>query len=81
MLFFGDELVRVQRNATYSDVWLSEKEIQSECDERFTEQNYIKQDIGASELKNETRQMGMGIFKFYSNIILGHMNKKKLWLH
>jgi hypothetical protein len=49
MLFFGDELVRVQRNESYSDVWLSVDEIQSQCNQRFTKENYRKQDIGAGE--------------------------------
>jgi hypothetical protein len=49
MLFFGDELVRVQRNESYSDVWMSADEILSECTDRLTIDNYMAQDIGAGE--------------------------------
>jgi hypothetical protein len=49
MLFFGNELVRVQRNESYSDVWLSVNEIKSQCKEKFKIKNYMAQDIRAGE--------------------------------
>jgi hypothetical protein len=55
MVFFGAELVRVQHNESYSDVWLSAEEVFSQCTKRLTIHNYqyMKQDIGAGEYNRE----------------------------
>jgi hypothetical protein len=49
MMFFGDELVRVRHNESYSNVWLTEAQVRSQCAKRLTVENYMEQDIRAGE--------------------------------